>query len=92
MLRSGCTPNPSTCAADSLARAYLAFAAVAAPGSLHLLLGDGGKHAVDSHRTAAFVDALVLHLFDVGERVHGTAEIGFPGFGVRCGKSLLVFT
>lgn len=81
-----------TCAADSLAHAYLALAAVAALRSLRLLLGDGGQHAVDSHRAAAFVDALVLHLFDVGERVHGTAEVGFPGFRVWQGHSLLVFT
>lgn len=81
-----------TCAADSLAHAYLALAAVAALGSLHLLLGDGGQHAVDSHRAAAFVHTLVLNLFDVGERVHGTAEIGFPGFRVGIGHSLLVFT
>ncbi len=86
--RSGLDPN----AADSQAHAYLALAAVAALRSLHLLLGDGGEHAVDSHRAAAFVHTLVLHLFDVRQRVHGAAEVGFPGLGVGTGHSLLVFT
>lgn len=42
----------------------------------------GRQHPEDAHGLVSFVDALVLHLLDVRQGVHGAAEVGFPRLGV----------
>lgn len=48
------------------------------------------QHLVDSEGVGSLFDALVLHLLDVRQAVHGTAEVCFPCLGVWTGHAWLV--
>lgn len=52
----------------------------------------GGEHLINSEGVGSFLDALVLHLLDVGQAVHGTAEISLPRLGIGSVHTRLVFT
>lgn len=43
-----------------------------------------GQHLEDAHSLVAFVNAPVFHLLDVRQRIHCTAEVGFPCLWVTC--------
>lgn len=49
------------------------------------------KHAVDTNRFTAFVNAFVLDFLNIWQWVHCTTEVGFPCFGVRFCDSWLKF-
>lgn len=52
----------------------------------------GGEHLVDSEGIRSLFDALVLHLLDVRQAVHGTAEVGLPRFRIGTIYAQLEFT
>lgn len=51
----------------------------------------GRQHLVHSEGVCSLFDALVLHLLDVRQAVHGTAEVCLPRLGVWASDARLVF-
>lgn len=57
---------------------------------LHVSLG-GGEHLIDSEGISSLFVAFILHLLDVWQAVHGTAEIRLPRLWVWTVDACRVF-
>lgn len=52
----------------------------------------GGEHLINSEGVRSLFDAFILHLLNVWQAVHGTAEISLPRLWIWTVYAWLVFT